>query len=78
MNVITNNQFTVFSVLLSVATALIVICYDAYKEYSNRPIVLLDGKNECIQVTNVANGDVYDCTDVNFTLRKYRKTTKGS
>lgn len=76
MNIITNKQLTVFSILIACMVAMMMIGYWQIMDYSYLPTVIKDDAGTCTQVINSKNGDAYNCNDVNVTLRRYKNATK--
>lgn len=76
MQLVSNIQLAVNSLLIGAVAGLTVIAFQLWHNYRLLPTVEQDVTGTCLRVINYQNGDAYNCSDVDVVLRNYKKINK--
>lgn len=72
MYVLTLRQVVVHAIITAITIASALVAYLELVTYRALPEVNVDATGACVRVINHANGDAFQCQDVNVVLRKFR------
>ena len=75
--VVSNRQIFISSILISVIVFCLLTINNRIVDYFQLPIVMVTADKKCVTVVNIKNGDNFDCSAVDITLKNYRVQVNG-
>ena len=75
--VVTNRQIFISSILISIIVFCLITINNRITDYFQLPLVMVTSDKKCVTVVNVKNGENFNCSDVDVTLKNYRVQING-
>lgn len=75
--VVSNRQIFISSILISVIVFCLLTINSLVSDFFQLPIVITTKDKQCVTVTNIKNGDNFNCSDVDIVLKNYRVKING-